>query len=316
MRRALQSRYILGGAAILAALFVFSNEVLAQSGREMNNRLKRLENEVETLSRAIYRGEQPPPGALSGGDASQQANIEIRLQELELQIRQLTGRVEEVSYENRQIKDQVERMASDLELRLRDLEQGRSPAAGISQGNNNGDRPQRGSPLYNSGNTATRDNGVDTPADRPSNTLGTIRYNADDMQSPDTQGGDDAAASYENAFSLLKAGSYDAAEREFSQFLRQHENHILAGNAKYWLGETFYVRGDFERAARIFAEGYQQYPEGSKSADNLLKLGLSLSAIGNEKDACIALRQLEKDYPSGSGPVLRRAEQEMSKLGC
>ncbi len=129
-------------------------------------------------------------------------------------------------------------------------------------------------------------------------------------------GGNDAAAAYENAFSLLKNGNYDAAEREFETFLQNNKGHPLAGNAKYWLGETFYVRGDFDRAARIFAEGYQQYPDGAKTADNLLKLGLSLSSIGNNKDACIALNQLKKDFSTGSGPVLRRAEQEMQRLGC
>jgi len=76
------------------------------------------------------------------------------------------------------------------------------------------------------------------------------------------------------------------------------------------------VRGDFQRAARIFAEGYQQYPDSAKTPDNLLKLGLSLSSIGNDKDACIAFNQLKKDFSSGSGPVLRRAEQEIERLGC
>lgn len=313
MRRALTMKHLMSGAALVAALFVFSVEAHAQSARELGNRLKRLENEVETLSRAIYRGETPPPSAF-GGDPSQQANTEIRLQELEMQIRQLTGRVEEVSYENRQIKEQMERMTSDLELRLSDLEQGRGGAANPSGGTMTANEPRSQNTLYNSSSAPDTDDNSSTSS-QPENTLGTIKYNANAGYNAGSTG-DNAAALYENAFSLLKAGNYDGAEREFSDFLKGHKDHVLAGNAKYWLGETYYVRGDFERAARVFAEGYQQYPDGSKSADNLLKLGLSLSSIGNNKDACIALAQLEKDYPSGSGPVLRRAKQEMSKLGC
>ena len=80
--------------------------------------------------------------------------------------------------------------------------------------------------------------------------------------------------------------------------------------------ESFYVRRQYERAARIFAEGYQSYPKSSKAPDNLLKLGLSLGGMGNTHDACVALAQLKKEYASERTPVMRRADQEFSRLGC
>ena len=299
MRKALISNKFMSGATLVVALFVFSSEAMAQSSRELGNRVNRLENEIETLSRALYRGEKPPPSSGAAGDPAMQANTEIRLQEMELQIRQLTGRLEEQSFETRQLKNAFERLSADLDLRLSDLEGG----SGSSSNNGASSGSSRGStPLYN-------DAGANNGAQRSSGSLGTLRNNSG-------ASADDAAAAYENAFSLLKSGNYDAAELEFDSFVRNHKDHALAGNAKYWLGETFYVRGDFGRAARIFAEGYQQYPDGTKTADNLLKLGLSLSSVGNTKDACIALKQLKKDSSGGSGPVLRRADQEISRLGC
>ncbi|MGB0720528.1 MAG: tol-pal system protein YbgF, partial [Bdellovibrionales bacterium] len=117
-------------------------------------------------------------------------------------------------------------------------------------------------------------------------------------------------------FALVKSNQFDQAENGFKAFLAAYPDHVLAGNAKYWLGETYYVRGSFEQAARMFAEGYQQFPQGAKAADNLLKLGLSLSAMGKAEDACIALAQIQKEGFKGVGPVLRRAEQESAKLGC
>lgn len=302
----------LNGAALVAALFVFSGDAMAQSARELGNRLSRLENEMETLSRAIYRGESPPPS--TGGMATGTADLEVRLQQLEMQIQQLTGRIEEQSYENRQLKENMERMQADIELRLGDLERGGSAGASSGPGFSN-----------NSTTSGAISNDIPSPTPRRSgditlNNPATSPIESDSGSGIDTTrnlgGADSAAALYENAFSLLKNGNYDAAEREFDDFLRQHKDHALAGNAKYWLGETYYVRGDFQRAARIFAEGYQQYPDSAKTPDNLLKLGLSLSSIGNDKDACIALNQLKKDFTSGSGPVLRRAEQEIERLGC
>ena len=154
------------------------------------------------------------------------------------------------------------------------------------------------------------------------NALGTLRQSSSGQNSSGSAGtaGNGAAANpedlYESAFSYLKSGDYDSSEQYFSQFVDTYPDHALAGNAQYWLGESHYVRGDFEKAARIFAAGYRKYPKGPKAPDNLLKLGLSLANTGNTEDACIALRQLESEYDSGVGPVLRRAQQEISRLKC
>lgn len=303
----------LNGAALVAALFIFSGEAMAQSARELGNRLSRLENEMETLSRAIYRGESPPPSAGIGTNATGNADIEVRLQQLEMQIQQLTGKIEEQSYQTRQLQESMERMQSDMELRLGDLERGGAVSGG-SGGRKNGNA-RSGVADENIATSGQRRNG-DIIMNNPASSNTDVQSARQMSTTRNLAGADNAAAAYENAFSLLKNGNYDAAEREFENFLRQYKDHALAGNAKYWLGETYYVRGDFQRAARIFAEGYQQYPDSAKTPDNLLKLGLSLSSVGSNKDACIALNQLKKDFPSGSGPVLRRAEQEIERLGC
>ena len=39
-------------------------------------------------------------------------------------------------------------------------------------------------------------------------------------------------------------------KRRFEDFLKRHPSHQLAGNAQYWLGETFYVRGQYRRRRR------------------------------------------------------------------
>ncbi len=90
----------------------------------------------------------------------------------------------------------------------------------------------------------------------------------------------------------------------------------LAGNAKYWLGETFYVRQDYQQAAVTFAEAYQEYPNSGKAPDNLLKLGMSLSALGSSSDACGTFAELLKRYPKAAATILRRAKQEQRRLAC
>jgi tol-pal system protein YbgF len=303
-----------GFSSLLVLLMVAGGVALAASPsfsqtRETDNRLKRLEKEIDTLSRAVYRGERP---SVSGGNAgaSLGAGTEIRLQQMEREMRELRGTFEEQAHNIRMLRKELERVTSDLELRVNDLE-GNGP---VSAENNAGAsyvaKPVT-PPAANDG--YQWNSGAAKPATPSPKPLGSYVKKPNGNQAAGT---DSAAAMYENAFALIKASQYDAAEREFSKFLEGYPNHVLAGNAKYWLGETYYVRGNFETAARIFAEGYQKYPEGAKAADNLLKLGMSLAGLGKTEDACIALGQLDKTSLAGAGPVMRRAEQEKSRLGC
>jgi TolA-binding protein len=48
----------------------------------------------------------------------------------------------------------------------------------------------------------------------------------------------------------------------------------------------------------------------------LLKLGLSLAKIDKKEDACLSLRQLQKEFPGETTPAAKRAVQEMKALNC
>ena len=90
----------------------------------------------------------------------------------------------------------------------------------------------------------------------------------------------------------------------------------LAGNAQYWLGESFYARGKYAEAAAAFADGYKRYPRGPKAADGLLKLGMSLARANQKHNACIALMQLDHDFPHPGSAIKDRSAQEKKRLGC
>ena len=99
-------------------------------------------------------------------------------------------------------------------------------------------------------------------------------------------------------------------------FVRQHPDDGLAGSAQYWLGETYYMRGNYSEAAIAFAEGYKRYPKGAKAPDNLLKLGMSLARANQKQNACTAFAQLDHDFPNPGNAVRERAKDEKKKLGC
>jgi tol-pal system protein YbgF len=121
---------------------------------------------------------------------------------------------------------------------------------------------------------------------------------------------------YQYAFDLMRQTKYAEAEQALSSFVDQYPDHPLAGNASYWLGETYYVRKDYNNAALTFAQTFQKYPQSGKAPDSLLKLGMSLAALGETADACKALHELRVRYPKAPDATKQRAAKEWAKNGC
>ena len=114
----------------------------------------------------------------------------------------------------------------------------------------------------------------------------------------------------------MQQADYERAEEALRLFLAEHQDHPLASNAQYWLGETFYVRSRYNDAAVAFAQGYQQFPSGPKAMDSLLKLGMSLGAMGQTQDACLTFSQLSNLFPDAPTAIMRRAQIERDRLQC
>ena len=121
---------------------------------------------------------------------------------------------------------------------------------------------------------------------------------------------------YTYALNLLRQTNYDQAEIALTEFVAQHGDAPLAGNARYWLGETYYVRADYEQAAQTFFQGYQASPGNAKAPDMLLKLGMSLSQLKKKTEACATFDKLVGDFPNASTRINNAVVRERKRAGC
>jgi tol-pal system protein YbgF len=242
----------------------------------------------------------------------------VKLDEIEVQMRGLTGKLEELNHNNDQLRARIDKMAADAETRFSAIEKRTAAApAGAAAG-------APGAGVVGGAEGRTRSQAL--PGGEPPGALGTIPVG--EAQAP----GSTALAKAQPAASVLPAGTpeeqyrfayklliqtdYVDAENAFRAFVTAHPDHKLAGNAHYWLGETYYVRNDFSSAARTFAEGYRQFPKSAKGPDNLLKLGLSLVRLGNKQDACVTFARLSKEFPKAPPNIIGRAKAERKNNGC
>ncbi|MDR2349440.1 MAG: tol-pal system protein YbgF [Deltaproteobacteria bacterium] len=109
---------------------------------------------------------------------------------------------------------------------------------------------------------------------------------------------------YANAMSLLRRKRYDEAASAFRSFLADLPGARLAPNARYWLGECHYAKGEFVEALREFQSGFAQYPHSGKGPDYLLKAAYSQSRLGDGPGAMESLRLLLELYPNSDSANL------------
>jgi tol-pal system protein YbgF len=121
---------------------------------------------------------------------------------------------------------------------------------------------------------------------------------------------------YERAYGYLLQKDYATAEATFDDFLKRHPTHALAGNAQYWLGETFYVRGQYRPAAAAFLKGYQDYAKSQKAPECLLKLAMSLQRLGQKDAACSSYNEFATKFPNPPAHVRSLAQAERQRSGC
>ena len=296
---------------------VLAPPALAQSNDQVEilNRLNRLEADIQTLHRQLARGGAPAGTAASASGAiapTQAADFEIRLSQLERSVQEAVGKYEEAVFGVGQVRERLEKLSSDLEFRLSQLESRSGTEGGPPP-------PPRTAP------TTTQPAAPGKPAVAPASPAakpGDKRPEAAPAAPGAISGpglgtvSGDVQQQYDEAFGLLRKADYDQAEKALGRFVAQHRDSPLAGNAQYWLGETFYGRGKYAEAAVAFAEGFQKFPKNPKAPDNLLKLGLSLSALGQKDDSCKTLKQLDAVFPTAAASLKRRGETERKKLNC
>jgi tol-pal system protein YbgF len=311
------------------------------------------------------------PGPAAAQDA---AELVVRLNRLEGQVRQMSGQIEQLQFENRQQKDQLRKFQEDVEYRFQERSGGgrsaspattqpstapRTPAARPDRRSDAFDpdaepdapgapRPlgmaSTSPPVADSAPARRRGGGEDTaftegapvaaPLDLGAAARGAAPRAPVAGMNPAVEGmnpaasaprstaslpaaaGNDARSEYDVAYSYVTQKQWDQAESALRRFLAAHGRDRLAADATYWLGESYLQRNKPRDAAEQFLKVSTEYTRSSKAPDALLKLGVSLSALGAKDQACATLAEVERKYPQASSSVKQAVDREQKKARC
>ncbi len=136
--------------------------------------------------------------------------------------------------------------------------------------------------------------------------------NAGNVVQSATSGAEEEAA-YLRAFDYLKAGKYDNAIVSFRAVLEKWPHGAYSDNAWYWLGESQYVKRQYQPALSAFNTLVEKFPTSPKVPDALFKSGLAQNELGQTEAAKVLWKRVLKDYPNSNAAGLARQRLAQSR---
>ncbi len=247
-------------------------------------------------------------------DTSVIADLVVQVQELQDEVRQLRGQIEEQNREIENLKRRQRDQYLDLDQRISDLRNsqpvapsgaGAAAAAGVAQ-----QAPQPGpaqQPAVSPGEDAPE---VRAPMESQSEMVGIGQPEVESQAAAASPEAEKAA--YDKAFQALKELRYADAAEEFQSFLDSYPDSEYADNAQYWLGESYYVTRNYDIALTSFQELLDRFPDSPKAPDALLKIGYTHYELEQWDAARAALTQVQELYPDST--LSRLAENRLRSM--
>lgn len=131
------------------------------------------------------------------------------------------------------------------------------------------------------------------------------------LPSPETNLGNERDL-YRDAFELLKQRKYPEAVQAFNDLLRRFPQGEYTDNARYWLGETYYVQRNYPAALTELDRLVQENPASTKLPGALLKIGYIQYEQESYAQSRATFQQLIAKYPDST--EARLAKSRLDKM--
>ncbi len=221
-----------------------------------------------------------------------------RLEQLQAEVQQLTGKVEEQANLIAEMKKSQTTMYSDFDGRMQSLEK---KAEGVKPAVTENAQTQEG--LAGS-QAKVAESPAEASAAAPAVKQVAPAPKPDAVQTTASVVAGDEKQQYQQAYDALRNGHNAQAIAEFNALLGKNPKGEYANNAQYWLGEAYRVNQDIDSARKAFNSVVENYPGSSKVPDALLKLGTIEIEQKNQAKAREYLTRVTADFPNSTAARL------------
>ena len=275
-------------SAFLAALLLSgASPAFAQQAPTPEQRLQRLERQIEQMQRRVFPRGRPADtaGFVEEPAATQSSVVTLseRLNSLERQMAEILRLTEENGHRLRSMESDLGRVRTEQDSRIAAVERAIAEAAA---------RPV--APM------------IDAPSDQPRPTatrpIVTPPASTGEPAVAESDPGEDA---YTEGFRQWDAGQYDRAITSLRAFVSAYPRHRRVSWANNLIGRALLDKGEPRAAAEAFLSNYRSNPSGGRAADSLYYLGQASQRLGQPDQACRAYSELEAVYGSNMRDELK-----------
>jgi tol-pal system protein YbgF len=221
----------------------------------------------------------PPSSSVSsgGGSGSGASSMFQQFQQVQDDVAELRGIVEEQSHQIEQLQAQQKEQYLDLDRRMSALQGGGGSAPGPSS--------TGGGPTAGGGSGPT---------------TGPV------SSGPTTASGNAEQDAYTAAYNSAKANRFTEAIAAFNQVLVMYPTGKYAGNSYYWLGELYLKLPEpaLEKSRQSFAQVVNQFKDNAHVSEAMFKLGVVYDRMGDKAKALEYLKRVQAEYPGTPGAKL------------
>ncbi len=296
---------------ILFVLSINFNKSFAEDALTIKQQLDRIMEEVKDLNKAVFNKSFDNENLKSLDDSidtERFTSIDIRIYDLEKDIKNLTLQFEEILFKLDDISNDMVGLESELISKLEQINI--EPEKNIEN------------------NQAKSEDDVEIEEE---NTLGKIvisdnNNNQDNKDSSDLNVEEEKNSLLQEVSNLnpeeqiqyaldqMMKKNYNEAKNILDQFIENFPENQLSGSAHFWLGKIYLFETNYRKAAIIFGEGVQKFPKSIKAPEMYYELAKSLKEMDKIPESCKTLTLLEQNHKGNK--FTKDPEKIRAKLNC
>ncbi len=298
----------------ISMLLIFScTKLYGQDSLTIKQQLDRISEEIKDLNKAVFNKSFDNKEIFSEenkNDAERFTSIDIRIYDLEKDIKKLTLQFEEFLFKLDDISGKVNIFETEINKKLQIIQ---------------------GEYEKSTNNQQSDINNTKTKNIKEENTLGELVLSNDDQSTniieSENKIEEDLVKSQQQdledlnpedllqyALDQMMKKNYDNSKKILEDFLLKFPENQLSGSAHFWLGKIYLFESDYRKAAIIFGEGVQKFPKSIKAAEMYYELSKSLKEMNKIPEACKTFELLEKNYKGNK--YTKDPEKIKDSLNC
>jgi len=264
----------------------------AEESLTIKQQLDRIVQEVSDLNKAVFNKsfDRNDLNLTNNPDDTERfTSIDIRMYDLERDIKNLTLQFEEIIFKLDDFSNYIQKLENEMNLNLEEI--------------------KNKSEIYNI-ESSKKEKSI-TLEVQEENTLGKLVISEDtkEISNNEEKNSEEKITNKDKelnnlspeeqlqfALDQMMKKNYDKSKIFLEEFIQNFPENQLSGSAHFWLGKIYLFESNYRKAAIVFGEGVQNFPQSIKAAEMYYELSKSLKEMNKFSEACKTLSLLNQNY--------------------